>query len=291
MSTAAALHAGREAAFLATGLGRFMVRAPIVFAVLAWLAFSIFTGFSRSLSANPHETREVRSQCSSSGRVAGGPGCELGTGVVIMTVTYDHTRTIAAMDQGAARSLQLASVFTAGAFCVAVFSLFGGSRREARQRRRYIGAAVDHVKDGRARAKRDVEGAKARLGKVGERRQKQVGRRWSRQVAAGEVPTELGPVDRWIFRQAKPPKAQRKAKRAARKVGKASEKAEQTAIDAEWASELATVERPTLLSPFDGPPLSPVQREEYAARQVDEAAAARQRLAIDTADLFDRSTP
>lgn len=289
MSAAHALHAGREVGFLASGLGRLMVRAPIVFAAIGWLAFSGFSGVAAARRANPIETRQIRSECGMTGRAAGGPGCQLGAGAVIYEITYDHTRLIAAMDQGAARSLQVASVFTVGALAVAAFSFLGGSRR-TRERKRHLARAVDHVGREHRRAKSDVAAASARLGKAGEWRQKQVGKRWSRQAAAGEVPTELGPVDRWVMRQAKPTKAQRKANQAAKRVGKASKKADERTLDAEWSAELAAIERPRL-NPLDGPPLSPVQREEYAARQVDEATAARQRLATETADLFDRSTP
>jgi hypothetical protein len=285
MSAAHALHAGREVGFLATGLGRLAIRAPILFALVAWIAYAVFAGISQNLSANRIETRQIRVQCGMSGRAAGGPGCELGKGEVIHTNTYDHTRTIAAMDVAAARSLQGAAIFTVGTLAVAAFSFLGGSRRPARQRRRYVGEAIDHVGREHRRAKSDVDAATARLGKVGERRQKQVGKRWSRQVAAGEIPTDLGPVDRWIMRKAKPPKAQRKANRAAKKVGKASKKAEAQVLDQEWATELA---RPHL-NPLDGPPLSPVQRAEYAERQVDEAEAMRRRLATDTAEQFDGS--
>jgi hypothetical protein len=260
-----------------------------VFALVAWLAFSTFTGISAGLSAHRIETREIRAQCSTSGRVAGGPGCELGSGAVIMTNTYDHTRTIAAMDQSAAWSLRLASVFTAGAFCVAVFSIFGGSRREARQRRRYVGAAVDHVGREHRRAKSDVAQAKARLGKVGERRRGQWAKRWSREAAAGEVYSEPGRVDRWLLRQTKPPKTRvaKKADRASKKIGKADKRRQAVELDAEWKVELgAPVERPSLLKPDDGPPLSPVQRAEYAERL---EMSDRERLAADTAALFEGS--
>lgn len=285
MSASNALFVGREVGQGLSGLGRLMIRVPILFAILAWLAFGAFAGLSKGLAANPHETRQVRSECGLSGRAAGGPGCELGSGAVVMEVTYDHTRTIAAMDQGAARSLQVASVFTVGAIAVAFFSLFGGSRRAARQPRRYVGRAVEHVQSNHARAQRDVATAKARAGKVGEWRRKRIVRRWSAEAAAGQPHSDLGALDRWVMRQEKPTKVQRKANRAAKKIGNATEKARADSLDAEWATEMhrATAR----LDPTDGPPLSPRQRTDYADRQADEAEANRKQVEADVAAMFD----
>lgn len=285
-----ALHAGREVGFFASGLGRAMIRMPIVFAIAGWLAFTVFSGISKGLSINPIETRHIRSECGLTGRAAGGPGCSLGSGEVIMTNTYDHRRTIAVMDQAAARSFQIASFFTVGAIAVAAFSFLGGSRRAPRQSRRYVGRAVDHVQHEHARAQRDVTAVKARAGKAGEWRRNRIVKRWSREAAAGEAHSDLGAIDRWVMRQAKPTKEQRTANRTAKRIGKASKKAEQAQLDNEWNTELAAIERPRL-NPLDGPPLSPVQAKEYAERQVDEAEAMRRRLAAETADLFDGSTP
>src|SRR5262245_49968208 len=107
MNAAAALHAGREAGFLATGLGRAMIRMPIVFAVLAWIAYGIFAGFAAGMAADLHPVRETRADCS-------WPRCELGQGAVIMTTEYDLTRPYNTMTIAAARSMQAATVFTVG---------------------------------------------------------------------------------------------------------------------------------------------------------------------------------
>lgn len=279
-----ALFVGREVGNAAGGLARLAIRAPIVFAVLAWLAFSVFSGIRQNLAANPIETRQIRSECGLSGRAAGGPGCSVGSGAVIMTVTYDHTRTIAAMDQGAARSFQIASFFTVGAIVVAVFSLFGGSRR-TRQPRRYLHRAAGHVRQQHARAQSDVTAARARLGKAGQWRRKRIVKRWSREAAAGETHSDLGVVDRWVMRQEKPTKVQRKANRAAKKIGKASRRREADTLDAEWAAELHRSE--ARLDPTDGPPLSPRQRIDHADRQVDRAETERKQVESDVAALFD----
>jgi hypothetical protein len=108
----------------------------------------------------------------------------------------------------------------------------------------------------------------------------------ARQPGHGRWPAHL----RWLLRQTKPPKtkAAKKADRAAKKIGKADKRRQTAELDAEWATELAAPEHQTLLDPTDGPPLSPVQRAEYAERR---EMSDREHLAAVTAALFEGSTP
>lgn len=226
-----------------------MFRMPLLFAILAWLAYAAFAGIAASMAADLHPVRETRVSCSlTPGEAVPGVGrswatCQLGKGNPIITNTYDLTRPHRAMTRGATYSLRAAMFFTVGTLAVAVFSLFGGARVR-RARKRHLANAVDHVQRGHARARRDVASTKARLGKVGERRAKRWGKRWSAEAAAGETYSNPGLVDRWLLRQTKPPKTRtaKKADRAAKKIGKADERRRDTEADTEWEREIAAIE-------------------------------------------------
>jgi hypothetical protein len=293
-----ALFVGREVGQSVGGLWRALFRLPAVFAIGAWIAYGIFAGIGSAAAANPIEVREVRAQCTAlpsdeaQGVYRNWATCQPGTGAVIMTNTYDHRPIANAMGQAASWALLFASVFTIGTFTACVLSLCGvtGPGRE-RHRRRHLARATEHIQRERARADRDVRATKARLGKVGQHRARKWGKRWSREAAAGETYSNPGAVDRWLLRQTKPPKtkAAKKADRAAKKIGKADKRRQTAELDAEWATELAApIEHQTLLDPTDGPPLSPVQRAEYAERI---EMSDRERLAADTAALFEGSAP
>jgi hypothetical protein len=292
-----ALFVGREVGQSVGGLWHAFFRIPVVFAIICWLAYGVFAGISATAAANPIEVREVRAQCTAlpsaeaQGVYRNWATCQPGTGAVLMTNTYDHRPIASAMGLAAQWAFLFASVFTLGAATAGLLSLCGatGPARE-RRRGRHVSRAASHVQREHARARRDVAQAKARLGKVGERRRGQWAKRWSREAAGGEVYSEPGRVDRWLLRQTKPPKTRvaKKADKAAKKIGKADKRRTDAELDAEWKVELAPVERPSLLKPDDGPPLSPVQRAEYAERL---EMSDRERLAADTAALFEGSRP
>ncbi len=244
-----ALFVGREVGSAAGGLGRAMFRWPAAFAVACWLLYGVAAGLNQAALANLHPVREVRAQCTMgpSNEITEGRNwatCQPGTGEAIYSVTYDLSRPAAAAANAAGIFRLAASVFTVGALALVALSVLGSASRTPGQPRRYVGRAAAHVRREHSRAKRDVREAKARLGKVGDKRARKWGKRWSAEAAAGETYTRPGRVDRWILRQAKPPKtrAAKKGERAAKKVGKAVKRAEQTSLDAEWAGELSAIE-------------------------------------------------
>lgn len=291
MSTASnALFVGREVGSAGGGLLRAMFRIPAVFALACWLAYAAFAGIHAGIAAQPVQVREVRAQCTlgpsdeitAPGRKWG--TCQPGTGEVIMTTTNDLTRVGNTMALGAVWFQRAAMVFTIGAGTVLTSSLLGHRGYRRWERPRPVASTVAHVQDGQARARRDVAKAKARLGKVGESRRTAWAKRWSRQAAGDEPYSEPGRVDRWLIRQTKPPRS-RKADKAAKRIGKASKRHRDQAIDAEWTAELGAAE--PHLNPLDGPPLSPTQKADYADRLAVEAQATRDRLAAETAELFE----
>jgi hypothetical protein len=271
MNGASALHAGREIGFLASGLGRAVIRMPFVFAVIAWVAYVAFAAIAANMAADLHPVRVTRASCS-------WPRCELGQGDPIMTTEYDLTRPHAAMTTAAARSLQAATVFTVGSITVIGCSLFGGAARARRERRHHLSRAVGHVRRENARARADVENARARLGKVGEWRQKQWGKRWSAQAAAGEVYTNPKLVDRWLMRQGPKPKEQRKADRAAKRISKASARKEQAEMQVLWAAEEARLTTPDAKSRKEAARIATAMRVD-AGGPKDQVEAWRQVIA------------
>jgi type II secretory pathway pseudopilin PulG len=240
--------------------------------MVAWTLYGMLMSLHAVASATPDEVREVRA-----GQA------------VIITNTYSYSGLATTAHIAAQWALLFASIGTFGLVATAILSVFGSSHRRARRDSRVM-AAGRHISAENRRARSDVAGARARLGKVGDRRARKWGKRWSREAAAGETYSEPGAVDRWLLRQTKPPKTRkaRRADRAAKKIGKADKRRQTAELDAEWATELAAPEHQTLLDPTDGPPLSPVQRAEYAERR---EMSDREHLAAVTAALFEGSTP
>jgi type II secretory pathway pseudopilin PulG len=268
-----ALLVGRGLVAGGRGLGRALIWHPAIFAMVAWTLYGMLMSLHAVASATPDEVREVRA-----GQA------------VIITNTYSYSGLATTAHIAAQWALLFASIGTFGLVATAILSVFGSSHRRARRDSRVM-AAGRHISAENRRARSDVAGARARLGKVGDRRARKWGKRWSREAAAGETYSEPGAVDRWLLRQTKPPKTRkaRKADRAAKKIGKADKRRQTAELDAEWDIELAApVEHQTLLDPTNGPPLSPVQRAEYAERR---EMSDRERLAADTAALFEGSTP
>jgi hypothetical protein len=290
-----ALLAGRAVGGIARSLAHLAIWRPLLLAVVFWILYTGAATLHQIAAAAPPDVREVRAECTltpsdkAQGVYRNWVTCQPGTGAVLISNTYSYERPAAAAGYAAGLFRLGAMVTTIGAVTVGALKLIGGG--VARSQRRHPGrvkAAVDHVKHENARARRDVAATKARLGKVGERRARQWGRRWSAEAAAGEPYSSPGAVDRWLLRQTKP-KSQRKADRAAKKIGRAHQRRETAEVDSMWAAELAAPE--PRLNPLDGPPLSPVQRADYAGRLVDRAEADRQRLAAETAALFEGSRP
>jgi hypothetical protein len=261
-----ALLAGRAT----LGIGRLIVWRPLLCAAIFWTLYALAAGMASTAAAAPPDVRHIS-----------------GTDVV---TTYDYTSVARTAATTATWMQLLATVTTIGAVTIGTLRLVSFRSAQRRSRNR-LAVAASYIGAENRRAKRDVANAKARLGKVGEKRAGQWGKRWSREAAAGETYSNPGAVDRWLLRQTKPPKtkAAKKADRAAKKIGKADQRRQAAELDAEWDAELAApLERATLLDPTDGPPLSPVQRAEYAERL---KMSDRERLAADTAALFEGSTP
>lgn len=130
------------------------------------------------------------------------------------------------------------------------------------------------VSDWRA-SKRDAAALDKRLGKVGAWRLKRWGRRWAAEDIAGATRSTPGVVDRWLIRRTDPPKTKLGRKAAKRRADK---RAARKGPPADYPDTPAA--RPHL-DPNDGPPLSPRQRDEYAARQATEAQTVRARVRAD----------
>lgn len=208
---------------------------PLLAATVLWALFGILTiGHTEAIAAG--QTKRVI------GTVCEGHLNQVchattdGTGALVGVTHTSNPAEWSAWMPGTADVCRYGAVIlTIGAATVGLISLISPSRRRQRQRRGTIRDGVRHDWNGSHRDARSARKHAKRAGNAHARRR-------ARRAGAGHPVSDPTGLEAMVLKHADPPKT-KKEKRAKVKAEKDSRKMEKAELDAEWAAELAAIDK------------------------------------------------